>query len=93
MSYEWDERKNASNLQKHGVSFEEAQTTWIDLRGIEIFDSIHSVTEDRFLRIAHSIVGRLLLTSFVEQSDGSVIRIISSREATKQEREVYEERI
>ncbi|MFM6929525.1 MAG: BrnT family toxin [Bdellovibrio sp.] len=93
MDYQWDERKDFSNYKKHGVTFEEAKTTWFDKRGIELFDPIHSVTEDRFLRIAYSMLGRLLLTSFIERNEGAVIRIISSREATKQERLIYEERI
>ena len=45
MDYEWDENKGISNYKKHGVTFEEAKTTWFDKRGIELFDPIHSRKE------------------------------------------------
>lgn len=54
MRFEWDEKKNKSSFEKHGVWFEEAQTVWADARSAEFSDPEHSDEEDRFLRIGMS---------------------------------------
>jgi len=64
MRFEWDESKNRTNYRKHRVWFEEAQTVWADPRSVEFIDPEHSETEDRFLRIGHSTIGRFLLVVF-----------------------------
>jgi len=93
MRFEWDESKNRANYRKHRVWFEEAQTVWADHRSIEFFDPEHSETEDRFLRIGYSTVGRLLLIVFCERRSGELIRVISARKATVKEGKTYEEGI
>ena len=88
--FEWDPAKAASNLAKHGVSFEEASTSFDDPLGGIVADPRHSVTEARYILLAMSDRGRLLATMFTERGD--VIRIISARRATRAERQSYEER-
>jgi uncharacterized DUF497 family protein len=89
--FEWDEGKDLLNFEKHEVFFLEAQTTWADFHGQEYFDVLHSVGEDRFLRIGHSSAGRLLTVVFTEREGR--FRIISARCSTAAERKKYEEGI
>ena len=85
----WDEAKAETNLRKHGVSFAEAATSLRDNLSVTGYDPDHSVAEDRFVTFGVSSKGRLLVVSHTEE--GNVIRIISSRLAEKQERQIYEE--
>lgn len=93
LTYEWDEKKNKANFEKHGVWFEEARTVWADSMASEYYDDSHSTNkEDRFIRIGFSTKQRLLLVVFCERS-ADVIRIVSARKATPKEKENYEEGI
>ena len=92
-SFTWDDEKNQANFKKHSVWFEEASTIWTDSRAHEFFDPKHSTDEDRYIRIGHSTGHKLLLVIFCERDSGNVIRIISARKATREEREQYEEGI
>ncbi len=49
--FEWDDRKNGINIQKHGVSFEEAQTVFFDDNAVQLWDEEHSYDEDRFFML------------------------------------------
>ena len=69
MQFEWDKEKAASNLTKHGVSFEEAKTVWQDYFYIDLFDDEHSVQENRFLIIGESDRKRLLIVSYTEREN------------------------
>ncbi len=89
LRFEWDERKNAQNQKKHGVSFEEAQTVFFDERAVEFYDETHSDWEDRFLLLGLSAKFRILLICHCFRNNDSVIRIISARKATKQEQKFY----
>ncbi len=93
MDWSWSENKNKSNFSKHGVWFEEAKSVWADVYSVEFFDPEHSINEDRFIRVGHSSVGRLILVVFSEVNMGETIGIISARRATLKERKVYEEGI
>ena len=88
-SFEWDERKNRINAEKHGVTFEEAQTVFYDEYALLEYDAEHSGAEDRFRILGCSIRGNILLVVHCVRAE-NVIRIISSRCATKREREGYE---
>ncbi len=88
LSFEWHEEKAAANLKKHGVSFEEAKTVFNDPLALTIEDPKHSQHEQRFIDIGYSIRQRILVVVYTERADR--IRIISSRTATKSERETYE---
>jgi len=63
VDYDWDEAKEASNLDKHGVSFEEAVTVFRDPLYIDFYDPDHSVDEHRYLIMGQSTAGRLLIVS------------------------------
>jgi uncharacterized protein len=89
MEFEWDEGKAESNLIKHGISFDDAQTVFNDPLYVDFYDPDHSEDEDRYLIIGESNRGRLLIVSYTER--GNVIRLISARETTKIERKMYEE--
>ena len=87
--FEWSEDKAASNLAKHGLSFEEALTVFDDPLAAIFDDEGHSTGERREIIIGHSSQGRLVLVSFTERS--KAIRIIGARPTTRREREKYEE--
>lgn len=89
MECEWDSAKAASNLKKHGVSFEEAATSLADDLSVTGRDPEHSWGESRFITFGVSSAGRLLVVSHTERGD--VLRIISARPATKHERRIYEQ--
>jgi uncharacterized DUF497 family protein len=89
MSFEWDVKKSASNLRKHGVGFEEASTALRDSFSATAHDPDHSEDEDRFVTLGISATGRLLAVAHTDR--GNNIRIISARLATKSERQIYEE--
>ena len=91
MDYQWDNKKAASNLSKHDVSFEEAVTVFDDPLFVIFLDPDHSVREKRFIIMGESNRKRLLVVAYTERSSG--IRLISARKATPTEREVYEEEI
>lgn len=89
LRFEWDERKDRANQRKHGVSFEEARTVFLDENAVEFYDDEHSEWEDRFLMLGVSIKLRILLVCHCLRQQGSVIRIISTRKATKNEQKFY----
>jgi uncharacterized protein len=88
MQFEWDARKAAANLTRHGISFEEASEIFGDPLTISIGDPDHSIDEDRFISTGLSRRQRLLVVSHVYR--GGRIRIITARVATRQERRQYE---
>jgi hypothetical protein len=92
MLFEWDPNKAKINIQKHGISFEEATTVFGDYRSITIDDPIHSGHEKRFVTIGlSSIKNRLVIV--VHTDRGERIRIISARPASRKEiMRYYEEK-
>lgn len=89
MRYEWDPRKAASNLGKHGVSFVEAAIVFLDPLAVTFDDPDHSEEESRFVTIGTSSTGRLLFVAHADRSER--VRIISARRATRGETHGYEE--
>ncbi|MFQ5473723.1 MAG: BrnT family toxin [Dehalococcoidia bacterium] len=89
MIYEWDPKTAATNLRKHGVSFEEAATVFLDPLAMTYADPDHSDEEDRDITIGYSTEQRLLFLSHCERHGR--LRIISAREATRRERRQHEE--
>jgi hypothetical protein len=87
--FTWDDRKAADNLRKHGVSFEEAATVFMDENARLLHDPDHSSDEDRFILLGLSSVIRLLVVCHAYRRDDLEIRIISSRKANKQETKQY----
>ena len=91
MGFVWDTPKAAANVQKHGVSFEEAQSVFRDPLAVTVDDRVHSEQESCEIIIGHSVQVRLLFVCFTEQ--GEDIRLICAREATRQERKNHEDRV
>jgi uncharacterized DUF497 family protein len=89
MHFAWNEKKAASNLVKHGVSFEEGSTVFGDPLSNAFPDTDHSVEEQRFVIIGSSEQGRIPVLAHTD--DGEIVRVISAREATYGERKSYEE--
>jgi uncharacterized protein len=89
IEFAWDRRKARTNLAKHGVSFEEAESVFLDESARLIDDPDHSGDEDRFLLLGYSIQTRCLIVSHCYRESDSVIRLISARRATAREEEVY----
>lgn len=91
MIYEWDPVKAAANERKHGVSFDEAKTVFLDPFAETFDDPDHSADERRSITIGMSTQPRLL---FIAHADRDVdrVRIISARLATRGETHAYQER-
>jgi len=87
--FEWDEGKNRENKRKHGVSFEEAKSVFLDENALRYFDPDHSLGEDRFLMLGVSFKLRVLVVCHCYQVDDSLIRIISARKANRKESTGY----
>ena len=87
--FDWDLKKNLSNIEKHGVPFKEAATVFRDTAAVVIDDTEHSQNEERFRIIGHSGNLRLLMVCHCYRDDDSIIRIISARKATKKEQSQY----
>lgn len=90
LHFEWDPVKAKTNLDKHGVSFEEAMSVFYDEAAIEFYDDEHSEWEDRFLLLGLSSDMKLLLVCHCYRSEEGVIRLISARKATKNEAKHYQ---
>ena len=86
--FEWDDQKAASNLSKHGVSFDEAVSVFGDGRALTFSDSDHSEFEDRSRTYGISNKSRILVVIHTDRRNG--MRIISARKATRYEKSIYE---
>jgi uncharacterized DUF497 family protein len=89
LEFTWSAEKAASNLRKHGVSFEEAATAFGDPLSLTVGDPEHSHDETRFVLVGQTFGGKLVVVVHSETERG--IRIISAREATRKERRDYEQ--
>ncbi len=90
LQFAWDPDKNNSNVSKHGVSFEEAQSVFFDEYARLRSDPDHSADEDRFVILGMSSSLRPLVVCHCYREDETTIRIISARKATAHERRQYE---
>jgi hypothetical protein len=93
MPIEWDPEKADSNLEKHGVSFEEAVTALLDPLARAMEDT-RSQDEARWFLIGMSIQVRLIVVVYTLRhddldDDSDTIRLISARPATKSEASAY----
>ncbi len=92
--FDWDDAKAAANEAKHGVTFLQAMTVLSDALALTVFDTEHSQDEERWLSLGQTSEGSLLVVihTFVETGPTSaLLRIISARPATKNERKQYEQ--
>ena len=89
IEFTWDPRKARSNLAKHGISFDEAKTAFLDESGRLLDDPDHSEDEEGFVLLGYSFQARCLIVSQCDRDSASVIRLISARRATAQEEQMY----
>ena len=89
IKFEWETAKAASNMRKHGVSFDEAGSVFLDQLAVSGPDPDHSVGESRYITFGMSSLRRLLAVSHTYRP--GAIRIISARRVTRAERKIYEE--
>jgi uncharacterized DUF497 family protein len=89
MNFDWDPKKAKANLRKHGVSFDEAATVFLDSHAVSGPDPDHSVGEERYITFGYSRLGRLLAVCHTYRPGR--IRIINARRMTRGERKLYEE--
>jgi uncharacterized DUF497 family protein len=88
VDFEWDEAKDLGNQRKHGLSFAEAQRLFESGDDfLEIFDTEHSVLEDRFVAIGP--IDRGVIVVVYTEREEDLIRIIGARMANKREQEFY----
>ena len=88
-TFEWDKRKASDNRRKHGISFEEARSAFLDENARVIPDPEHADDEDRFILLGLSVRLRLLVVVHCYRQQEDVIRIISARQAERSERKQY----
>jgi len=89
MRFEWDPTKAENNIRKHGISFDEAVTVFKDPLAFIFDDEAHSGEEHREIIIGVSALRRMILVCFVERLE-DIVRIITTRPATRQEIKDYE---
>ena len=90
--FEWDPAKAASNARKHGVSFEDAATVFANDLLLSMLDDEHGGGEERWISQGRTRDGRLLVVvhTWRELEDRTLVRIISARRTTPRERRRYE---
>jgi uncharacterized DUF497 family protein len=89
LHFAWDAAKARTNLRKHGISFEEAQTVFSDDNAVLVADPDHAAEEERFILIGLSGALRVLVVVHGEPGPDRTIRLISARRATRSERDQY----
>lgn len=94
MKFEWDPKKEKRNIQKHGVSFEQASYVFADPFALDRFDGAHSETEERWILLGKSLneVVLVVVHTFRDNNGSELVRIISARKATKNESQTYQKR-
>ena len=89
MRYEWDPEKDRTNREKHGVSFAEAATVFLDPLQVTVVDERYSIEELRFRTIGYASTNRLVIVAHTDREKR--VRIITARQATPRERRQYEQ--
>lgn len=93
MRFEWDERKNRANIEKHQISFDEAKDIFEDPLHIAKLDCRFSYFEERWITIGSAKSDKILVVAniFFDDNGEEIIRIISARKATQKEKDFYEQ--
>ena len=93
MRFEWDERKNRANIEKHQISFDEAKDIFEDPLHIAKLDCRFSYFEERWITIGSTKNDKILVVAniFFDDNGEEIIRIISARKATQKEKDFYEQ--
>jgi uncharacterized DUF497 family protein len=89
VEYEWDPNKDRINREKHGVSFAEASTVFLDPLHTTVPDDRYSLDEHRFRTVGSTKAKRCVVVAHTDREERT--RIIMAREATPRERRQYEQ--
>ena len=89
IKFEWDEEKEKRNIKKHGLSFKEAATVFLDEAAILFDDPEHSEEEERFLILGMTSSANLCIVCHCYRATDTTIRIISARGEKKKEEKIY----
>ena len=92
--FEWDAAKALTNVAKHGVTFDQAATVFLDALALTVYDESHSQSEERWFTIGHDAGSMLLVVAHTYKEivpASARVRIISARQATKREQHFYED--
>lgn len=94
MKFEWDSEKEKVNIEKHGISFEQASYVFADSFALNMYDDEHSLEEDRWVFLGKSLSEVILVVAHTFKDDDGVeyVRIISARKAAKREQQSYQQR-
>ena len=94
MKFEWDPDKEKTNVQRHGITFEQAAYVFADPFALNKYDDEHSEEEDRWVLLGKTLNETVLLVvrTFRNSEGEELVRIISARRATKKEKQTYNER-
>jgi uncharacterized protein len=94
MKFEWDTNKEKINVQKHGITFEQASYVFADPFALSQYDDEHSENEDRWILLGKSLNETILVVvhTFRDNDGVEFVRIISARKATKREKQTYQKR-
>jgi len=93
MQFEWSNEKNALNIKKHDVSFEEAKEVFFDPMHISKLDHRFDYFEERWITLGETREDKILVVAnmFFDDEGKEIIRIISARKANQKERIFYEQ--
>jgi len=89
--FDWNIDKALNNIKKHGIPFKEAATVFGDDNAVILEDESHSQDEERFKIMGISGNARILMVCHCHRDEDTVIRIISAREASNNEINLYNE--
>ena len=94
MKFEWDTNKEKINIQKHGITFEDASYVFADPFGLSKYDDERSENEDRWVLLGKSLNETVLVVvhTFRDNEGTEFVRIINARKATKKETQAYHKR-
>ena len=93
MKFEWSDEKNKLNINKHNISFEEAQEVFLDPMQISKLDHRFDYFEERWITLGAITQDKILVVAnmFFDEDGKEIIRIISARRANQKERIFYEQ--
>lgn len=90
VGFDWDKGNQQKNWEKHKVDFRECEEVFFNRPLLIDEDRTHSTHEKRYYALGRSDVGRMLFLAFTIRNNK--IRVISAREQTNKERQIYAQR-
>jgi uncharacterized DUF497 family protein len=85
VGFDWDAANSRKSNEKHGVSQAEAEQVFLNEPLLIVDDVKHSQSEPRFQALGKTTTGRRLHVTFTMRSVGTLIRVISARDMSREE--------